>query len=97
MSGTKYKAQSEMRSEGLLAASNPAFDDQESVESLEEEENKTSPEKYQMKHHHLGPISRGDRIISVFNKIFPYMIASSFVIILFLVATMVVNTKKVPF
>ena len=86
-----------MRSEGLLAASNPAFDDQESVESLEEEENKTSPEKYQMKHHHLGPISRGDRIISVFNKIFPYMIASSFVIILFLVATMVVNTKKVPF
>ena len=97
MSGTKYKAQSEMRSEGLLAASNPAFDDQESVESLEEEEKKTSPEKYQMKHHHLGPISRGDRIISVFNKIFPYMIASSFVIILFLVATMVVNTKKVPF
>ena len=100
MSGTKYKAQSEMRSEGLLAASNPAFDDQESVasvESLDEEENKTSPGKYQMKHHHLGPISRGDRIISVFNKIFPYMIASSFVIILFLVATMVVNTKKVPF
>ena len=88
-----------MRSEGLLAASIPAFDDQESVASVEslEEENKTSPEKYQMKHHHLGPISRGDRIISVFNKIFPYMIASSFVIILFLVATMVVNTKKVPF
>ena len=90
MSGTKYKAQSEMRSEGILA-------EVESVESLEEEENKTSPEKYQMKHHHLGPISRGDRIISVFNKIFPYMIASSFVIILFLVATMIVNTKKVPF
>ena len=55
-----------MRSEGILA-------EVESVESLEEEEdNKTSPEKYQMKHHHLGPISRGDRIISVFNKIFPH-------------------------
>ena len=95
MSGTKYKAQSEMRSEGILAASNPAFDDEESVENLEEEDNKTSPRQYQMKNRHLGPISRGDRVISVFNKIFPYLIASSLVIILFLVATMIVNTKKV--
>ena len=98
MSGTKYKAQSEMRSEGILAASNPAFDDEESVENLEEEDNnKTSPRQYQMKNRHLGPISRGDRVISVFNKIFPYLIASSLVIILFLVATMIVNTKKVSF
>ncbi len=87
-----------MRSEGILAASNPAFDDEESVENLEEEDNnKTSPRQYQMKNHHLGPISRGDRVISVFNKIFPYLIASSLVIILFLVATMIVNTKKVSF
>ena len=98
MSGTKYKAQSEMRSEGILAASNPAFDHEESVENLEEEDNnKASPRQYQMKNRHLGPISRGDRVISVFNKIFPYLIASSLVIILFLVATMIVNTKKVSF
>lgn len=97
MSGTKYKAQSEMRSEGILADSNSAFDDGEIAENLEEDESKTSPSKYQMNHRHLGPISQADRVISVFNKIFPYLIVSSLVIILFLVATMIVNTKKVLF
>ena len=97
MSGTKYKAQSEMRSEGILANSNSAFDDGESAENMEEEDSKTSPSNYHVNHRHLGPISRADRVISVLNKIFPYLIASSLVIILFLVATMIVNTKKVIF
>ena len=94
MSGTKYK--SEMRPEAILAPSK-SFEDDESIEHLGEDGD-TSPRKYP--HRHLGPISRADRVISVLNKVTPYMIMITIIIkmiiIMMMIMIMIIN-KVTPY
>ena len=44
---------------------------------------------------HLGPISRSERMMSLLNRMSPYMIVSMFIIILFLVASIITNIRQV--
>ena len=44
---------------------------------------------------HLGPISRSERMLSLLNRMSPYMIVSMFIIILFLVASIITNIRQV--
>ena len=44
---------------------------------------------------HLGPISRSERMMTLLHRMSPYMIVSMFIIILFLVASIITNIRQV--